>query len=141
MRPNASCLAGNLRLQQGMQLLKPLWSWSGDPERKGSPTSKTALPGVKADSRVLGRFKIKCRVTLSWQDAEGHTCSIRARGVDMSRVGVRVESPEAMTPGSFAFVQVHELKLMGGAVVRYCMLRGTKYRIGLEFRNSLTKCF
>jgi len=30
---------------------------------------------------------------------------------------------------------------MGGAVVKYCVRRGLKYKIGLEFRNPLTKCF
>jgi hypothetical protein len=125
----------------GMKLLKPLLSWSIGSQRKSCTTSKTAPSGEKADSRFHGRFKIKSRVTLSWQDAEGRTCTIPARAVDMSRLGARVESPEPMAPGSFAFIQAPELNLMGGAIVRHCVLRGMKYRIGLEFRNPLTKCF
>ncbi len=125
----------------GMKLLKPLLSWSSGSPRQSGPTSKTAPSGEKPDSRFHGRFKIKSRVTLSWQDAEGRTCTIPARAVDMSRLGARVDSSEPMAPGSFAFVQAPELNLMGGAIVRHCVLKGLKYRIGLEFRNPLTKCF
>ena len=124
-----------------MKLLQPLLSWSNGSGQESSLDSAAARSGEKADSRFHGRFKIKCLVTLSWEDAEGKTRTIRARGLDMSRLGARVESPEPMTPGSFTFVQAPELNLMGGAIVRHCKTRGLKYRIGLEFRNPLTKRF
>ena len=100
-----------------------------------------ARPGAKPDSRFHGRFKITNRVTLSGEDAAGKTWTIQGRGVDMSRLGARVETGGPVAPGSFVFIQVRELSLMGGAVVRYCVRRGLKYKIGLEFRNPLTKSF
>ena len=100
-----------------------------------------AHSGAKADSRFHGRFKIKNRVTLSGEDEAGKTWTIHGRGVDMSRLGARVETGDPIAAGSFVFIQVRELNLMGGAVVRYCVRRGLKYKIGLEFRNPLTKSF
>jgi hypothetical protein len=95
----------------------------------------------RKESRFYGRSKILCPVTLAWQDGQGCTHTIRARGLDMSGAGACVESSEAVTPGAYAVIQVPQLKLMGSAVVKHCGLRGKKYRIGLEFRNPLTKCF
>jgi hypothetical protein len=115
-------------------------SWSKGSEWGSGLGQNAARSGTRADSRFHG-LKIQCRVTLSWEDAEGHTCSMRVRGLDMSRLGARVESSEPMAPGTFVFLQAPELKLMGGAVVKHCSRRGFNYRIGVEFRNPLTKCF
>jgi hypothetical protein len=82
-----------------------------------------------------------CPVTLAWEDAEGRTKSIRVRGVDISGAGACVESSKPVTPGSLVYVQLKDLKLMGGAVVRHCVVRGYKYRIGLEFPKPLTTTF
>ena len=124
-----------------MNIPRPSWNWSRTLARNAGPTARVVFPATRTDSRVLRRCKTKCPVTLSWQDTEGRTCSIRAHGVDMSGVGARVESRGPMRPGSFVFVQAPELNLMGGAIVRYCTFRGLKYRIGLEFRNPLMKRF
>ena len=124
-----------------MKLLQPLLSWSKGPQPgEGGPLPVAGL-GTKADSRFHGRFKIKNRVTLSGEDESGKTWTIHGRGVDMSRLGARIETADPIAPGSFVFIQVRELSLMGGAVVRYCMRRGLKYKIGLEFRNPLTKSY
>jgi hypothetical protein len=124
-----------------MKLLQPLLSWSKGPQPGAGAPPPIARSETKADSRFHGRFKIKNRVTLSGEDAAGKTWTIHGRGVDMSRLGARIETGDPIAPGSFVFIQVRELNLMGGAVVRYCVRRGLKYRIGLEFRNPLTKCF
>lgn len=108
----------------------------------GSGGSQPKPPSeLKKESRVHGRFKIKCPIRLSWHDAAGKTFSVKARGVDMSNVGARVESPEPLAPGSFTYLQVPDLKLMGSALVRYCIKRGLSYRIGLEFRSPLTRTY
>ena len=86
-----------------MKLLQPLLSWSNASPQEGALAEKAARSGEKADSRFHGRFKIKCRVNLSWEDGQGNTCTVRARGVDMSRLGARVESPEPLTRGAFVF--------------------------------------
>ena len=124
-----------------MKLLQPLLSWSKSPQPNGSVPPAIACPGAKADSRFHGRFKIKNRVMLSGEDEAGKTWTIQGRGVDMSRLGARIETTDPIAPGSFVFIQVRELNLMGGAVVRYCVRRGLNYKVGLEFRNPLTKSF
>ena len=103
-----------------------------------------AAPAVqvpKKDSRFHGRCKIVCPVTLAWTDADGHTRKTTVRGIDMSGAGVCVESSKPVAPGSRVYVQVKQLKLMGVGVVRHCVARGAKYRIGLEFPNPLTATF
>jgi hypothetical protein len=124
-----------------MKLLEPLLSWSKGAQAGDSAPPPIARSGTKADSRFHGRFKIKSRVMLSGEDEAGKTWTIQGRGADMSRLGARVETSDPIAPGSFVFIQVRELNLMGGAVVRYCVRRGLKYKIGLEFRNPLTKSF
>jgi len=59
----------------------------------------------------------------------------------MSGAGVCVETSKPVAPGSRVYVQVKQLKLMGIGVVRHCVPRGSKYRIGLEFPNPLTATF
>jgi hypothetical protein len=95
----------------------------------------------KKESRFHGRCKIVCPVMLSWTDADGHTCKTNVRGIDMSGAGVCVESSKPVAPGSLLYVQVKQLKLMGVGVVRHCVARGGKYRIGLQFPNPLTATF
>ncbi len=124
-----------------MKLLQPLLSWSKGLQQGESVPPPIAGLGTKVDSRFHGRFKIKNRVTLSGEDEAGKTWTINGRGVDMSRLGARIETGDPIVPGSFVFIQVRDLNLMGGAVVRYCVRRGLKYKIGLEFRNPLTKSF
>jgi len=82
-----------------------------------------------------------CPVTLAWTDVEGYTRKITVRGIDMSGAGVCVESSKPMAPGSRVYVQVKQLKLMGTGVVRHCVPRGGRFRIGLEFPNPLTATF
>jgi hypothetical protein len=124
----------------GMKLLQPLWGWSKGPQ-PGDSAMPLIAPRVKADSRFHGRFKITNHVTLSGEDEAGKKWTIQGRGGDMSRLGARIETGDPIAPGSFVFIQVQNLSLMGGAIVKYCVRRGLKYKIGLEFRNPLTKCF
>ena|SRR5579864_1793448 len=108
---------------------------------KWTSGSPPVVAPPRTETRVHGRFKIRCPITLSWHDAKGYTWTVRTRGVDMSTVGARVESPEPLAPGSFTYLRAQELKLMGSATVRYCIRRGLSYRIGLEFRSPLTRTF
>ncbi len=95
----------------------------------------------RPDARFHGRCKMMCSVTLAWQDGEGRTKKMDVRGIDMSAAGVCVESSKPVTPGSRVYVTVNDLKLMGSAVVRHCVIHGRKFRIGLEFPKPLTRTF
>ena len=116
-----------------------LLRWSTGSQREGDRASQQDLPKTRKEARVHGRFKVKSPVTLTCQDAAGKTKTLRARALDMSTVGARVESSEPLTPGSY--LNAPELKLMGSAIVRHCIARGFGYRIGLEFRNPLTRSY
>lgn len=124
-----------------MKLLQPLLKWSRGPAPVLVSDRTKAAAEPKRDARFHGRCKIICPVTLAWQDAEGRTKKMQVRGVDMSGAGACVESSKPVSPGSRVYVQVKDLKLMGLAVVRHCIVRGNKYRIGLEFPNPLTTSF
>ena len=114
------------------------WSSGSRGSGKGAPS---AQPESRKDSRFHGRTKIGCPVTLAWTDVEGYTRKITVRGIDMSGAGVCVESSKPIAPGSRVYVQVKQLKLMGTGVVRHCVPRGGRFRIGLEFPNPLTATF
>jgi hypothetical protein len=134
-------LEGKLPFTLSVKLLQRLWSWSRGSAPDTGPGGTTAVREPKRDVRLYGRCKIMCPVTLAWQDTEGRTQRMQVRGVDMSGAGACVESSKPVTPGSRVYVQMKDLKLMGGAVVRHCARRGIKYRIGLEFPNPLTSNF
>jgi len=122
-----------------MKFLKPLLNWAGAEPNGGGPANQARR--VTVESRIHGRLKTKSPMTLSWQDAAGNRCSIDVQAVDMSSQGARVESPEPMAPGAYVLIEAPKLKLMGSAIVRHCGLRGKKFHIGLDFRNSLTKSY
>jgi len=124
-----------------MKLLQPLLRWSNGSASDGSAAVTVAQQESKKELRFHGRCKIVCPVTLSWTDADGHTRKTNVRGIDMSGAGVCVESSKPVAPGSRVYVQVKQLKLMGVGVVRHCVSRGGKYRIGLQFPNPLTATF
>jgi len=124
-----------------MRLLEPLLRWSKGSQGEGSAPAVAPPRETKKDARFHGRCKIVCPVTIAWADSEGRTRKINVRGLDMSGAGVCVESPKPIAPGSRVYVQVKQLKLMGTGLVRHCVLRGSKYRIGLEFPNPMTATF
>ena len=132
-------MASNLRLRQHMRFLKTLWSVDGSKPPDGH-TSNDAPPARK-ESRIDARLKTKSPMKLSWHDSAGNRYSLGVRTVDMTSQGARVESPEPIAPGLYVLLEAPKLKLMGSAIVRHCKPRGTIFRIGLDFRNSLTKSF
>ena len=123
-----------------MRFLEALLQWSKG-SAGGSAVAASSQRDPKKEARYHGRFKLLCQVTIAWTDVGGRTRQIAARGVDMSGAGVCVESSKPVAPGSQVYVQVKQLKLMGRGVVRHCLRRGGKYRIGLEFPNPLTNSF
>jgi hypothetical protein len=77
-------------------------------------------------------------VEVSWTDRNGRDHTITARVIDISELGVRVESPE---PISTATVHVsapqHDVDSL--AEIRYSEFRGGKYIVGLELHVLLNK--
>lgn len=71
-----------------------------------------------------------------WHDARGQSRSIRARGLNVSKSGMRIESVEELAPGAPVSVQAEHHELSGRATVRNCTRRGSGYVIGLEFSEE-----
>jgi hypothetical protein len=71
-----------------------------------------------------------------WQDARGQTKTVRARGLNLSKSGMRIESAEEFKPGAPVCLQAERHNLTGKATVRNCMRRGGSYIIGLEFTEE-----
>jgi DnaJ-domain-containing protein 1 len=73
---------------------------------------------------------------ISWQDARGQNRSVRARGMNVSKSGIRIESTEELDAGSTVNLQAERHDLAGRATVRNCTRRGSNFVIGLEFSEE-----
>jgi len=73
---------------------------------------------------------------VAWQDAHGQSRSIRVRGLNVSRSGMRIEASEQLDPGAPVSVQAERHDLSGRAFVRNCQKRGAGFVIGLEFSEE-----
>jgi hypothetical protein len=75
--------------------------------------------------------------TLCWESEDGMTRNADARGIDISRSGIRVSSPLPIPPETVVFVRAHNGDtLNGNAVVRHCLPHGDAYAIGMAFQEE-----
>jgi hypothetical protein len=81
------------------------------------------------------RRAIDCELAISWQDGQGDVRSVRARGLDLSDSGARIESAEPIELGSCVYVRAEEYGIAGSAHIRHVTRRGAKYIIGLELHE------
>jgi curved DNA-binding protein len=87
------------------------------------------------ETRRHRRRPVDCELSVSWQDRVGNTRFIRARGLDVSEVGARIESDERIEPNSYVFINMDQYGLAGSASVRHCTRRDGKFVIGLEMND------
>jgi len=73
---------------------------------------------------------------VAWEDARGQSRSLRVRGLNVSKSGLRIESSEEMHPGVPVSLQAERHELSGKATVRNCTRRGSAYVVGLEFSEE-----
>ncbi|HSW49352.1 MAG TPA: DnaJ domain-containing protein, partial [Bryobacteraceae bacterium] len=92
------------------------------------------------EARKYARRQIDCEVSVSWQDAEGSTKFARARGLDLSEHGARIETDQPLGDGSRVFLRVPAFDIDTVARVRHCQKRGGKYVVGLELGGAQTEC-
>jgi hypothetical protein len=69
-------------------------------------------------------------VTVSWGILEG-------RGTNLSKTGLCVLLPEALSPGTSVFLRVVTFDRSGFASVCRCLERNGAYEIGLQFQDGL----
>ncbi len=88
------------------------------------------------EARRQVRRSIDCDVAVSWRDREGAVRFVRARGVDLSESGARIEADEPLEVGSHLFVNVMEYGVGATACVCHCTRRGAKFLVGLELGGT-----
>src|SRR5579871_322541 len=88
-----------------------------------------------SDIRNGERHPFQGVVQISWLTRTGETKTIRAKCVDISEQGVRVECQEPLEFRSNVYIQAPAHGLMGNATVRYCRRAGMKHSVGLLFSS------
>jgi len=75
--------------------------------------------------------------SLCWQSDDGMTRNADARGIDLSRSGIRVSSPQTIAVETVVFLRGQGGDtLNGNAVVRHCLSHGDSYAIGMAFHEE-----
>ncbi len=87
---------------------------------------------MRREPRHVGRQTY----TLVWQLADGASRSIEARGIDISRSGIRVSTSLSVPVDTVVFIQSHGDTLAGYSVVRHCTPHGERFAIGLAFNDE-----
>jgi PilZ domain len=90
---------------------------------------------ARLERRDRRRLKADFRAFLT-----GGCGQLEVRGLDASRQGLGVLSPEAVALGTQLFVRLKDLGLAGFATVRRCSVRPDgQFHLGLEFRGGLSR--
>ncbi len=92
---------------------------------------------AKGNLRRHDRFETRSIIQLVWKDQLGNEKFTKARTLDVSESGLRVEVPERIPERSYVTFRVDELSLHGTASVRSCHCKGLKYIVGLEFSTGM----
>ncbi len=88
------------------------------------------------EARKHPRRQVDCGLSISWRDEDGITRFMRARGVDWSESGARIEAEEPIDVQTLVHLRADEYGLAGSGAVKHCNRRGVKYVIGLELRET-----
>jgi hypothetical protein len=81
--------------------------------------------------RLYERFPIDTQLQICWEEGKGAHRQIRARAIDVSKLGVQVESERAIAAGTVVNVFTAGFSPIGRASVRHCTQHGMGYRLGL----------
>ena len=73
---------------------------------------------------------------LKWMDKKGQAQQIDADGLDLSPLGIGIESTVELEPGTIVRVQSEDPQLIGTAVVKHCTPRGRVFGVGLAFTTE-----
>ena len=91
----------------------------------------------KKDLRRHSRISQATPVELSWTDRHGAPHSEKARCVDVSESGMRIEASISIDKGTYVTVRANSLSLHGSASVRSSARKGSKYVLGLHFTGGM----
>ena len=91
----------------------------------------------KSKLRRHPRSEARSIVQLIWKDQLGNEKYTKARTLDVSESGMRVEVPERIPERSYITFRADELSLHGTGSVRSCQANGLKFIVGLEFSTGM----
>jgi hypothetical protein len=91
------------------------------------------------DIRGGARRPFESAIQVSWQTRSGEMKTIRAKCLDLSDLGARIECEPAIDFRTSVYVQAPAHGLMGNASVRYCRRSGMKHIIGLMFSSAASQ--
>jgi PilZ domain len=87
--------------------------------------------------RRHSRTETQAVIEIIWKDHFGNDKFTKARTLDVSETGIRVQVPERIPERSYVTFRVDDLALHGTASVRSCNGKGLNYIVGLEFSAGM----
>lgn len=87
--------------------------------------------------RRHARWQLKGPVQVSWKDSNGVVRSVRAKCLDLSAEGARLETDLPIPARSSITLHSERYGSLGSATVRHCVRHTLKYSIGVEFTSVL----
>jgi hypothetical protein len=91
----------------------------------------------KGNLRRHHRAQSRSIVQIGWKDQLGNEKYTKARILDISEAGMRVEVPERIPERSYVTLRADDLSLQGRGSVRTCHAKGIKYIVGVEFSAGM----
>jgi hypothetical protein len=88
------------------------------------------------DVRTGERRAFQGAVQVSWQARTGETKTVRAKCIDLSDQGARIECEPPIETRTQVYLQAPAFGLMGNATVRFCRRSGIKHVVGLLFSSA-----
>ena len=96
---------------------------------------------MRVNLRQEPRHTVKEIYSICWHDQNGLTRSAQARGIDLSRSGVRLHCPAELPVGASVFVQAEGGSPSGYGTVRHCTFGDSDCVVGLEFQEETKGAF
>ena len=87
--------------------------------------------------RRHSRLPFETQMQLSWKDARGKLQRVRAKCLDLSAEGARLETDTPIPARTSVSLDSTRYGALGTASVRHCVRDTLKYSIGVEFTSSL----
>jgi hypothetical protein len=94
------------------------------------------VQGKEENVRTGERRPFHGAVQVSWQTRSGETRVIRAKCIELSDQGARIECENPIDLRTRVYLQAPAYGLMGDASVRYCRRSGIKHMVGLMFSSA-----
>jgi hypothetical protein len=97
------------------------------------------LGPLKKDHRRHQRIPYLGAVRISWEDERGVARYAKAKCLDVSEEGLRIEVEDPIPVRSTISLREERIKVGGSATVRYTAWHGVKHVLGLNLSETLEK--